>query len=193
MIPIVSVPERDEKTLVTAAAGGDTAAFEALVTAWQGRAWRLAMRMLGNGADAQDAVQEAFVSAWRGLDRFRDGQAFGPWIMTIVTRRCLNMLRSRKRSRVDDVDAGQLVDRTSVVEAGLERIERDRMLAGALRHLAPQALAVVVLHYSEDLPCARIAQMLEMSESAVKVTLFRARAKLRDILKLSKGADGRAL
>jgi RNA polymerase sigma-70 factor (ECF subfamily) len=183
MIPAMAVPERDEATLVRAAAGGDASAFEALVAAWQGRAWRIAMRMLGHPADAQDAVQEAFVSAWRALDRFRQGQSFGPWLVTIVTHRCLNMLRTRKRSRVDPVEEDRVADPKAGPEAVVERRERVRMLEEAMRHLAPNSLAIVVLHYAEDMPCARIGETLGMSEAAVKVALFRARARLRDILR----------
>lgn len=202
MLMVMTAPERDEATLARQAAAGDAAAFESLVAAYQSRVWRIAMRMLGNAQDAQDAVQDAFVSAWRALDRFKPGQPFGPWIVTIATHRCLNVLRSRKRSRVDEMDEERLIahaDPAADPELAWERRERAEVLRGAMEHLAPGPLAIVVLHYTEDLPCARIGEMLGMSESAVKVALFRARAKLRDILsrrdapQSTKGEGGRAL
>lgn len=183
----------DERTLVARAAAGDAAAFEGLVRAHHARAWRVALRMLGNAADAQDAVQESFVAAYQALPRFRVGQPFVPWLITIVTRRCLNTLRGRQRRPV-----GALDERIAAPDAwgdparASERREAEAALQAALATLGEVARAVVVLYYTEGLPCARIGEALDMSESAVKVALFRARGRLRECLK-REGDDPHAM
>lgn len=182
----MTAPERDEMELASAAVRGDASAFEALLAAYQHRAWCVAIRMLGNAPDAQDAVQDAFLAAWRAIDRFHPHQPFGPWIVTIVAHRCLNVLRGRKRVSFEPLEAPQRflsADATSDPEAAVERNERSAVLRAAMRHLSPAATAIVVLHYAEDMTCARIGDVLGMAESAVKVALFRARARLRDIMR----------
>ncbi|RBL80186.1 RNA polymerase subunit sigma-70, partial [Streptomyces cavourensis] len=88
---------RTDETLPVVRAGeGDEEAFEVLVRRHSPAMLQLAMRLLGDRADAEDAVQDAFVSAWRKLPEFRRDAAFSTWLHRIVTNRCLNRLRSRR-------------------------------------------------------------------------------------------------
>lgn len=172
-------PSCDETSLVARACAGDEGAFEALVSAYAPRLWRVAARMVG-ASDAPDAVQDAFLAAYRALPRFRAGEPFGPWLMAIATHRCLNVLRSRSRAPVpmETPLAVSGDDPTRVVQ---ER-DQERRLHAAIHRLGDVPRAVIVLHYTEGLGCAQIGDMLGMSEGAVKVALFRARGRLRDLL-----------
>jgi RNA polymerase sigma-70 factor (ECF subfamily) len=183
----------DEKALVLQAQGGDATAFESLLRQYQGRCWRLAVRMLGSGHDANDVLQESFLAAWQALGRFRHDSAFAPWLLTIVSHRCLNALRSRRRSRSDSLDELEGVVQPVSSEADAdpvvawERHETAEKLQRAIDELPPGPKAIVVLHYTEGLGCQAIANMLGMGESAVKVSLFRARGKLRETLARQEG------
>ncbi len=81
----------DDRILVQAAQDGDLDAFEALVRRHQPGVYRVAWRMLGSDADAQDATQQTFVRAWRALPRFRHDSVLTTWLYRIVTRRCLDL------------------------------------------------------------------------------------------------------
>ena len=85
-----------DRVLVDAARAGDVEAFEVLVRRHQGRVYRVALRLLGSDADAQDAAQETFIRAWRGLGRFRGESAVSTWLYRIVTNRCLNVIAARR-------------------------------------------------------------------------------------------------
>jgi DNA-directed RNA polymerase specialized sigma24 family protein len=87
----------DEETLVERARRGDPGAFEALVVSYQSLAFRTAFVIAGDAADAEEAAQDAFVKAHRALGRFRSGQPFRPWLLTIVA----NEARNRRRTRAD--------------------------------------------------------------------------------------------
>lgn len=171
----------DEEALLRRAQGGDARAFEPLVAGHAPRVWRLACRMVGQ-SDAAEVVQQTFLAAWEALPRFRPGEPFAPWLMTIATHRCLNVLRGRKRSRTQAMDEW-LLDPGSGPEAEVERRDLARRVRAAVSELPATAAAIVGLHYDEGLTCAEIGGILGMGESAVKVALFRARGKLRDILK----------
>ncbi|HEV2930419.1 MAG TPA: sigma-70 family RNA polymerase sigma factor, partial [Propionibacteriaceae bacterium] len=89
----------DDTYLVARAQGGHLGAFEALVERYQARVYRVALRMLANPHDAQDAAQDAFVQAWKGLAGFRGDSAFSTWLYRIITNRCLKFLRDRPRTQ----------------------------------------------------------------------------------------------
>ncbi len=92
---------RPEKELVLRARGGDPAAFEELVRVYEPELLHLALHMLGDHGEAQDATQDGLVLAWSSFATLAEPEAFRTWIRLIVTRRCLNVLRSRARRRTD--------------------------------------------------------------------------------------------
>lgn len=167
-----------ERELVLAARAGSAPALEAIVRLHQESLWRLGNRLLGSPSEAQDLVQETFMAALRGLDRFQAGRPLRPWLVTIATRLGLNMLRSRRRSRLEELE-GEVPDPSEGPAGEVERrLEMERLMA-AVSTLDAVPRAIVVLHYSEEMTCAEIGAVLEMTESAVKVALFRARERLR--------------
>jgi len=165
----------DDLVLVAAARDGDGDAFALLVRRHQGAVYGLALRMLGSEADAQDAAQDSFVQAWKGLARFRGDSAFATWLYRIVTNRCLNILAKRRPTDAltdDHADA-----RGDPVEAAAGR-ERMHAVAAAVLRLGPEQRAALVLREFQGLPYDEIADVLGVSVAAVKGRIHRARLLL---------------
>ncbi len=178
--------------LVTAAKAGDRHAFEELVKATCADTYTLAYRLTGNGEDAQDVVQEAYLRAWKGMKRYRGEAAFTTWMYRITANCASTHLVRRSRDRHDALgDDPVLPDEraASDFESSLgASSERDRLRA-ALQSLSPELRSVVVLRDVYDLPHEAIAAELGISEGAAKVRLHRARRRLRERLFPLRGKD----
>ena len=180
----------DEQALIAAARRGDLRAFNELVLAYQDRVYNLAYRILGDPDAAADATQEAFLSAYQGLDRYRGG-SFRSWLMRIVTNACYDELRRRKRRPVTSLEA--LTEAGSPPppptntqpespEAYAERRELHRLLEAAIQTLPPDQRITLVLSDVEGLSYQEIAEITGVALGTVKSRLSRARARLRDYL-----------
>jgi RNA polymerase sigma-70 factor (ECF subfamily) len=173
--------ELDEETLVVRAQEGDVRAFEALARRHQGALYRLAVRVLGDHVEAEDALQEALLDAWRRLDRFRGDSAFSTWMYRVVTNRCLAMLRRRRPLPVerlrDTAPAGDSPERAAEVDAGLAALGR------ALRELNDDLRVCWVLRELEGLGYAEIAEVTGASEHAVRGRIHRARTRLAEVMR----------
>lgn len=169
------IVEADDPLLVGAARRGDLEAFEVLVRRHQVPVYRLALRMLGSEADAEDAAQEAFVQAWRSLARFRGDSAFATWMYRIVTNRCLNALAARR-------PVEGLADRHSAPDGDpseiAERRARFQAVAGGIMTLPPDQRAALVLREFQGLSYEEVAGVLGVSLAAVKGRIHRARLGL---------------
>ena len=162
----------EDSILVRAAQNGDVDAFEELVRRYQTSVYRVALRMLGSRADAQDAVQETFVRAWRALPRFRHDSAISTWLYRIVTRRALDKIASRRSTEtLDEVEVEAGPDPAQAAEDQ----ERLRAVRRAIAKLAPDQRAALVLREFEGLSYQEIAQVLGASVPAIKTRIHRAR------------------
>jgi RNA polymerase sigma-70 factor, ECF subfamily len=161
--------------LVSRAQAGRLDAFEELVRRHRLGAYRVALRMLGDDSDAEDATQDAFVQAWRKLDGFRADAAFSTWMYRIVTNRCLNMLRARRRTEPLPTDREAPASRPDRIAEGRWQVED---LQRAIGRLTPEQRAPLVLRELEGLSYEEIATALELSIPAVKSRLHRARLEL---------------
>jgi RNA polymerase sigma-70 factor (ECF subfamily) len=162
----------EDSILVRAAQNGDVDAFEELVRRYQTSIYRVALRMLGSRADAQDAAQETFVRAWRALPRFRHDSAVSTWLYRIVTRRALDKIASRRTTgTLDEVDLGAGPDPVQAAE----HQERLRAVRQAIAKLPPEQRAALVLREFEGLSYQEVAQVLGASVPAIKTRIHRAR------------------
>lgn len=161
--------------LVTQARAGRVDAFEELVRRHRLRVYRVALRMLGDPGEAEDATQDAFVQAWRGMARFRADSAFSTWMYRIVTNRCLNVLRARRPDvPLPDDHRSRKQGPAEVVEAAT-RIDD---LKRAIGRLTPEQRAPVVLRELEGCSYEELAEALDITVPAVKSRLHRARMEL---------------
>ena len=169
------VAQPNDADLVSRAQTGRLDAFEELVRRHRLGTYRVALRMLGDEGDAEDATQDAFVQAWRNLGGFRADAAFSTWMYRIVTNRCLNMLRARRRTE-------QLPEQHEAPASRPDRIAEARWqvedLKRAIVRLTPEQRAPLVLREFQGCSYEEIAEALQLSIPAVKSRLHRARLEL---------------
>ena len=181
----------DEQAFIRAAQKGDVAAFNQLVRGYQAQVYRTAYRVLGDAASAQDATQDAFISAYKHLRAFRGG-SFKAWLLRIVTNACYDQLRVKQRRPAASLDA-MLLDPDNPAP-GLDRVasespqdfaERQELGATIQRGLATlphdQRMTLVLVDI-EGLSYEDAADTLATNVGTVKSRVSRARAALRDFL-----------
>lgn len=175
---------RDERELIRRAGQGDQEAFRQLVETYQAPAYRLALRMCGGDAAlAEDAAQEAFLAAWRGLPRFRGDSRFSTWLYRLTTNAAIDWLRREKRHRgMDDVTELELPDDGPSPQDQAEQAETQQTVRRALGQLSEEHRQVLLLRYMQELDYAEIAAALEISEGTVKSRISRAKMRLRELL-----------
>ncbi|MEI8307443.1 MAG: sigma-70 family RNA polymerase sigma factor [Chloroflexales bacterium] len=180
----------EEAQLTRRAQAGDQVAFADLVVRYTGAVYNQAYRMLGNAQEAEDAVQEVFLRAYRRLDSYDPARRFVTWLLTIGSNYCIDRLRRRRMSwlTLDDV-AFWLTSSEAGPERNALENERQRRVQRALQQLPENYRSVTVLRYWNDLSYLEIAETLNLTEATVKTRLHRARKMLRNVL----GADGEEL
>lgn len=178
MIPAAADERQHERELVVAAQRGSSEAFAALVRLHQRRAYGVARAVVLTHEDAEDAVQDGFLHAYKALDRFRPDQPFGAWLYRIISNAALDIVRRRKVRETEQIsDAVALPFRDPAEADEL----RDR-LAEALRTLTDRQRSVLVLHDVEGFTHGEIGSMLKIPEGTARSDLHHARSALRRML-----------
>ena len=183
----------EEAELVERAKRGDVGAYEELVRMHQNLAARTAYVIAGQAADAQDAVQEAFVKAYRSLGRFREGASFRPWLLRIVANEAISRRRSARRQAALALRAaeGRLQgDAVPSPEGAALEQERHREVVAAVARLRPEDRLVIAYRYWFDLSEAEMAEALGCARGTVKSRLSRALVKLRESLAEAGAGSG---
>ena len=185
-----------ERSLIARGQQGDRAAFNALVEKYQGAAYALALRMLGDPDTASDVTQEAFFSAYRALGSFH-GASFRAWLLRIVANGCYDVFRARGRQPVTSLEAllehddasssdahlpGAMVDPSWNPEEAALRSETIRAIEAALLQLPPDQRLAVVLCDIQGMAYEEVARIMETPLGTVKSRIARARAQLRALL-----------
>jgi RNA polymerase sigma-70 factor, ECF subfamily len=182
----------DEQALILAARQGDLQAFNGLVLAYQDLVYNQAYRMIGEPDAAEDAAQDAFISAFRNLGSYRGG-SFRAWLLRIVTNLCYDELRRRKRRPTlpleptdhddEEIESPRwMADPGETPEAFAERSELSRALNGCLGGLSEEFRTVVVLVDLQGMDYTEAAQVIGAPLGTVKSRLARARLRLRECL-----------
>jgi len=177
----------DDLALAQALAGGDEAAFQRLVGEHTGEVFRICYRVLGSIDEAEDAVQETFVLAYRGVRSYRGDGPPGAWLARIAIRECWRLSRSASRRTsltqpLDEVVQATTADRADVareVLAAEESVEVRR----AVQALPEPYREVVALRFLGDRSLADIAAVTGRPEATVKTQLYRGLERLRTIMK----------
>lgn len=164
--------------LVKAASRGDPGAFEEIVRQTHRAVYTLVYRIVGNPDDAADVAQEVYLRAWRSLGRFRGDANLSTWLYRVATNAALTYVKRRARDRTEPEQAEAEAAAPDDTEAHLEMREVER----ALKRLPDAQRAVVVLKDMYGWSCREIADVMDVTEGAVKVRLFRARQRLADEL-----------
>jgi len=175
---------------------GNPAAFEELVRQYQPYAYSLAVRMLCDEQEAEDAVQEAFINVWRSIDRYDPSVRFTTWLYRIVTNLCLDHLRARRRrnwisfSRTGN-EEGAAEIRADGSPSDLASTEDLISIIRTLSSGLPETQQTVfVLRDLQDLSIREVCSITGLSEGSVKTNLHYARRKIRDHLVHEYGVKG---
>jgi RNA polymerase sigma-70 factor (ECF subfamily) len=183
----------DEAALIRSAQGGHLESFNCLIQVYQDTLYNQAYRLMGDPDSAADAVQEAFISAYRSLGSYRGG-SFRAWLLRIVTNACYDEIRRRKRRPTTSLepldDAGEevesphwMADPSGTPEDSVERVELARAIRGCLGDLPEEFRSVLVLIDMQGLDYSEAAQAIGAPLGTVKSRLARARLRIRDCLR----------
>ncbi|MCJ7700328.1 MAG: RNA polymerase sigma factor [Anaerolineales bacterium] len=182
----------DETGLIKDAQKGDLDAFNRLVLAYQDLVYNQAFRVMGDPAAADDATQEAFISAYRKMKTYRGG-SFKAWLLRIVTNACYDELRRRKRRPTTPLEPTNpydeeiesphwIADPGESPEDYSARLELSKAIQDCLDHLQPDYRTVVVLVDIQGMDYAEAAEVVGKPLGTIKSRLARARGGLRDCL-----------
>lgn len=184
----------DDAALVAGVRAGDERAFETLIRNEGGRLLSVARRILGNEEDAREAVQEAFISAFRAREQFQGHSRLSTWLHRIAVNAAIQKLRSRKRRAEDAIDDllprflpnGDHVERfvawTEPPDEAVARREMAEFVRRAIDQLPESYRTVLLLRDIEGLSTEESANALQTTANAVKIRLHRARMALRTLL-----------
>jgi RNA polymerase sigma-70 factor (ECF subfamily) len=169
-----------DRTIIEQVLQGDVEAYSRLVDRHYDRCARIAVRILGNREDAEEALQDAFLRAFRALEDYEDRERFAAWLTRILVNQCRTMLaRTRRREAVFlDVDPREL----DLVVDGSPRGGAWPELEHALAQLPLDQREAVVLKYADDLTYEEMARITGAGESALKMRVQRAFTRLRALL-----------
>jgi RNA polymerase sigma-70 factor (ECF subfamily) len=185
---MVKIEDTRDEELVRRAQDGDADAFGELVERYRSKMYRLARPMTKTDEDAEDVIQESFFKAYRSLSRFRRESKFSTWLYRITVNHALMKLR---RKEIDSIPLdtperdGKHAASTSIHDtapdplARLVKVESRKTLDNAIAGLPTRDRTVLTLRYIEELSTNETGRMLDLSTSAIKSRLFRARSALR--------------
>jgi RNA polymerase sigma-70 factor (ECF subfamily) len=183
-----SVENRNEAQMIASILAGNTHEFHTLIQPYERSVYSMALSMLQNEADAEDAAQEAFLKAFRNLDKFRGEAKFSTWLISITLNEARSRLRQKKTAKTDSLDEltdgghvspALLRDWREIPSQALERQEVRLLLQDAITDLPTIYREVFVLRDIEDLSVNQSAEALGISVAAAKVRLHRARLMLQ--------------
>jgi RNA polymerase sigma-70 factor (ECF subfamily) len=163
---------------------GDSLAIERLVQTYQRDVYRLALSILDDSDDADDATQEVFVAALRALESFRGNASFKTWLFSITVNVCRTRLhRQKRRGRLQQILQSLFVQNQAHPENEAIQSESDSALWQAIHTLDDKHRIAVILRYYHDLPIDEIAETLGVPVGTVHSRLNHARERLRALLK----------
>ena len=179
----------NETALIKAAQKGQLPAFNQLVLQYQGLAYNVAYRILGDQDSAADATQDSLIKAYKAISKFRGG-SFKAWLLRIVTNSCYDLLRQKQRRPTEPLDdllvdpahSTLLTDKREGPETHALREELGSVIQSCINMLPADQRATLVLADVQGLNYQEVADAMGVSIGTVKSRLSRARAKLRDIL-----------
>ncbi len=182
----MTLKESSDAQLARACRRGDSAAWRELVRRHSGLVYRVALRMLRNRAEAEDASQEAFMRVVRAFGSYDASRPMAPWVAKVTYNVCLKRIGQQTRSRgLAEAMAGEA--ESAEPPASPEKLvagrELERLVDGALDQISAQDRALLNLRYREGLSDAEVAEATDMPVGTVKTRIFRSRARLKKLLR----------
>jgi RNA polymerase sigma-70 factor (ECF subfamily) len=168
--------------LVVRTRSGDPDAFGTLVSRYYDACWRFAYHMLGERADAEDVVQEAFLRAYLAIGRYDERDQFRGWLFRILTNQCRNALTARGRRTRRFIQDEMALETAPAPPTGLPVGVEDAVLRRALGQLDPLQREALLLKYAEGLEYGEMSAMTGAGESALKMRVKRGSERLRALI-----------
>lgn len=199
-----ATPVEDEAGLIAQLRAGDESAYEYVVRTYGGRLLAVTRRILGSDEDARDVVQDAFLNAFRSVNRFEGNSKLSTWLHRIAVNAALMKLRTRKRKPEQSIDTllpaflddGHHEERfqswDEPVDQAMERAETRQLVRAQIDALPESYRTVLVLRDIEGLDTEETANMLGLTVNATKIRLHRARQALRSLLAPHLTGPGKA-
>jgi len=196
------MPEGYEEKLVQRLKKRDEAAFNELITLYQGRIFRLVFRMLGDRAEAEDLAQEVFITVFKSIDGFRGDSKLSTWMYRVATNHCKNRIKYlQRRARGKKKEFDEIAEHDAIASATMnpttpiarpdhmvEAYQKEAILKEAIGALDEDHRALIVLRDIESLTYDEIQNITGLAEGTVKSRLHRARNALREkVRRLSEG------
>jgi RNA polymerase sigma-70 factor (ECF subfamily) len=173
-----------ESELVGRCLGGENSAFTGIIELYQDRIYSFALRLLRDPVAAEEAAQETFVKAFRGLSSYNNSYPFGSWLFRIAHNCCMDALRAGGRNvSMDTEDFPDIPDTAPGVEQNVAETLDAARIEAMLAALPPIYSEVLLLQYREDMGPAEIGRVIGAPEGTVKARLFRGREILKKMLK----------
>ncbi|MDR1696274.1 MAG: sigma-70 family RNA polymerase sigma factor [Endomicrobium sp.] len=180
--------------LVKLAKDGHLNAFESIITRYKDKVFNIAFSFTSSHSESDDVAQNVFLKVYSNLNSFEEKSAFSTWLYRITVNECYNVLNKRKSNTVsietelagkDNLSLKEvLADPKSDVEQNFLSAETQSIIRKALLELPEKYRMIVTLRDIEDISYEEIAQIMEISDAKVKVWLFRARSRLKSIIKI---------
>jgi len=179
----------DDISLMREIMGGNRGAFDTLVRRHQNYFFAIAYRFMNNRDAAEDVLQTAFLKLWERPYKFDpDGAAgFRTWFARVVVNQCRDAIRARRQTA--DIDDMDIADSRPMAADLIDRERKIRALQAGIAKLSPDQRTAIVLGWVQDMKYAEVGTIMKKSESAIKVTILRAKEKLRVHMK-ENGYDG---
>lgn len=190
---MIGLSPAEELELIEKVRSGDHDAFEPLVREHQKKVYSLALKLLRDPDDAEDAAQESFIKAFTSLDSFRADSRFSVWLYRITYNICLDLLRRKKRANEVPLsfedDEGeetelQIPDERTSPEKEYEKAELRSLIREGLDTLSPEHRQILIMREISDMSYSEIAETLSIEEGTVKSRIARARRSLAKYLEL---------
>ncbi len=178
----------DDHRLIAECLQGRTAAFGELVRRYQDRLYNTVYRLVDNGEDAQDVIQEAFLNAYQSLRTFKGDSQFFTWLYRIAVNTAISLKRKRRavlaKAGVSKAGGSEPLDPSELSrpEHALERAEQESRIQNALQRLSPEHRTVLILKDMEGQKYETMAEILQVPIGTVRSRLHRARLELRELL-----------
>ena len=178
---IECMKNQDDRVHIENVKQGDLAAYTYLVEKYKNMAFTISMKILSNAQDAEDAAQESFVKAYMQIGSFEGKSKFSTWLYTIVYRTAVSKLQQPRlalQSIDDEFEENYHYEHSPPPLEALQTRERERFVKEAINRLPKMEALVITLYYLNESPVEEIEQITGLSNSNVKVKLFRARKLL---------------
>ncbi|MCL2485825.1 MAG: RNA polymerase sigma factor [Endomicrobia bacterium] len=173
---------------------GHLNAFESIITKYKDKVFNIAFSFTSNYSESDDIAQNVFLKVYSNLDSFEEKSAFSTWLYRITVNECYNGLKKRKKNTIsletevagkEDISLKDvLADPKADLEKNSLSVETQNIIRKALQELPEKYRMIVTLRDIEDISYEEIAQIMKISDAKVKVWLFRARNKLKEIIKV---------